>query len=106
MEKAPQMAYDFVVGKGQYDKMGDEVRKIIIYNYWGIKINENDIKKIIDKYNGDSSLSKSIYNIFSSQKGNGLVYAIIENIVANAVKRAGYDAIVGYSLKRWNTIFV
>jgi hypothetical protein len=41
------------------------------------------------------------YNIVSNSKtGNTLPYAIQENIVANSVRNAGHDAVLGYGKGR------
>jgi hypothetical protein len=97
--KAPESAYDSLMGKGSYQKMRSEV-----LNSYNFNTNEpqkiESIQAILEKYNGLDPLDAydMAYNIVkNSKKGNTLPYAVQENIVANAVRNAGYDAVLGYS---------
>ena len=61
------------------------------------------VQGLLEKYNGldpDSAYNMA-YNIVTNSKGgNTLPYAIQENIVANAVRNAGHDAVLGYGKGR------
>jgi hypothetical protein len=96
--KAPESAYDSLMGKGSYEQMRGEVLKSYAYN-----ANQSQkieaVQGLLEKYNGlDSDDAYNMaYNIVSNSKGgNTLPYAIQENIVANAVRNAGHDAVIGY----------
>ena len=100
--KAPEVAYDQLNGKGAYQAMRDDVLKSYGYNS-----NQNQkvdaVQAILEKYNGlDSEDAYNMaYNIVSNSKtGNTLPYAIQENIVANSVRNAGHDAVLGYGKGR------
>lgn len=102
--KAPEAAYDQLMGKGAYQNMRNEVLNSYGYNSnQGQKI--ESIQGLLEKYNGlDSDDAYNMaYNIVSNSKGgNTLPYAVQENIVANAVRNAGYDAVLGYGKGRGN----
>jgi hypothetical protein len=97
--KAPESAYDSLMGKGSYQKMRSEVLSSYNFNTREPQKIES-IQAILEKYNGlDSSDAYDMaYNIVKNSKtGNTLPYAVQENIVANAVRNAGHDAVLGYS---------
>lgn len=105
--KAPQMAYDSIMGKGAYERMRMYILNEIVFKHtFQQNIPVENIALILDSYGGDSSLAERIKRIFEHQKGNGLVYAISENIVANVVRKAGYDSIIGYSTRKDGTPFL
>jgi len=100
--KAPEAAYDQIIGKGSYQSMRDDVLKSYSYN-----ANQSQkieaVQGLLEKYNGlDSDDAYNMaYNIVSNSKGgNTLPYAVQENIVANAVRNAGHDAVLGYGKGR------
>ncbi len=100
--KAPEVAYDQLNGKGAYEAMRRDV-----LNSYGYNTNQSQkveaVQGILEKYNGlDSDDAYNMaYNIVSNSKtGNTLPYAIQENIVANAVRNAGHDAVLGYGKGR------
>jgi hypothetical protein len=100
--KAPEVAYDQLMGKGAYQNMRSEV-----LNSYGYNSNQSQkiesIQGLLEKYNGlDSDDAYNMaYNIVSNSKGgNTLPYAVQENIVANAVRNAGHDAVLGYGKGR------
>lgn len=97
--KAPEAAYDSLVGKGAYQAMRDDVLKSYGYNSNHSQKVEA-IQGILEKYNGldaDDAYNMA-YNIVSNSKtGNQLPYAVQENIVAHAVRNAGHDAVLGHS---------
>jgi len=97
--KAPESAYDSLMGKGSYQKMRSEVLNSYNFNTREPQKIES-IQAILEKYNGlDSSDAYDMaYNIVKNSKaGNTLPYAVQENIVAHAVRNAGHDAVLGYS---------
>lgn len=97
--KAPQMAYDSVMGKGAYDKMRDDVLKAQSTG-WNKNpgLQEEQITALLEKYGGNPDQA---YNIIQNSKaGNTLAYALQENIVAHAVRNAGHDAVLGFSVGR------
>ena len=100
--KAPEVAYDQLNGKGAYEAMRSDVLKSYGYNDNQSKKVES-VQAILEKYNGlDSEDAYNMaYNIVSNSKtGNTLPYAIQENIVANSVRNAGHDAVLGYGKGR------
>ena len=100
--KAPEVAYDQLNGKGAYEAMRSDVLKSYGYNDNQSKKIES-VQAILEKYNGlDSEDAYNMaYNIVSNSKtGNTLPYAIQENIVANSVRNAGHDAVLGYGKGR------
>jgi len=100
--KAPEAAYDFVKGKGAYDKMRSDVLSVVLK--YGKRASEEDVYNILEKYGADGNIAYEILS--NSQKGNTLAYAIQENIVAHSVRGAGHDAVVGYSKRRDGSYFI
>jgi hypothetical protein len=100
--KAPEVAYDQLNGKGAYEAMRSDVLKSYGYNANQSQKVES-VQGILQKYNGldaDDAYNMA-YNIVSNSKtGNTLPYAIQENIVANSVRNAGHDAVLGYGKGR------
>jgi hypothetical protein len=100
--KAPEVAYDQLNGKGSYEAMRSDVLKSYGYNANQSQKVES-VQGILQKYNGldaDDAYNMA-YNIVSNSKtGNTLPYAIQENIVANSVRNAGHDAVLGYGKGR------
>jgi hypothetical protein len=100
--KAPEVAYDQLNGKGAYEAMRSDVLKSYGYNANQSQKVES-VQGILEKYNGldpDDAYNMA-YNIVSNSKtGNTLPYAIQENIVANSVRNAGHDAVLGYGKGR------
>ena len=100
--KAPENAYDLLSGKGAYQSMRNDV-----LNSYGYNSNQSQkvesVQGLLEKYNGldpDDAYNMA-YNIVNNSKGgNTLPYAIQENIVANAVRNAGHDAVLGYGKGR------
>lgn len=73
---------------------------------WGLKeqAKVENIRALLDKYDAATVDAYEIYR--NSQQGNTLAYAIQENIVAHAVRKAGYDSVVGYSKKKDGGAFI
>jgi hypothetical protein len=102
--KAPQVAYDTLNGKKAYENMRTDVLSEV--TGWG-KTREqkiSGIKEVLSKYGADPQLAYEI--VANSTEGNTLAYAVQENIVAHAVRNAGYDAVVGYSKGKDGSHFI
>jgi hypothetical protein len=107
--KAPTMAYDLIKGKGSYQKMRDEVVRVAM-TLISHTHNANDswalIENLLIKFDGDVDLTGNIEDFQKTAKGNNFAYAMQENIVANVVRKAGYDGIIGWSKRRDGTTFI
>lgn len=102
--KAPEAAFNQIFGKKTYENMRSEVLSAI--SGWGLKeqAKVQNIRALLDKYDASTVDAYEIYR--NSQQGNTLAYAIQENIVAHAVRKAGYDSVVGYSKKKDGGAFI
>jgi hypothetical protein len=96
--KAPEVAYDAIKGKGAIKELDEDVSRILSLSF----IKRNDprtyfeaVEGFLSKYGGDPSTAENI--VQNSQKGNQLKYALRENAIANTVRNAGHDAVLGYS---------
>lgn len=98
--KAPESAYDQLLGKGSYESMRKEALDVAS----GYKTPDwqkvEKTRAFLEKYGGDPDLAD--YIVENSKYGNQLTYALQENAVANAVRNAGHDAVLGYSKGRGN----
>lgn len=97
--KAPEMAFDAVKGKGALKGLDDDVSRIVMGSSF-IKQKDPELYKemvaeFLQKYGSDPNTAGYIIN--NSQKGNQLKYALRENAIANTVRNAGYDSVLGYS---------
>jgi len=100
--KAPENAYDLLSGKGAYQAMRNDVLKSYGYNSNQSQKVEA-VQGLLQKYNGldsDDAYNMAYNIVINSKSGNTLPYAIQENIVANAVRNAGHDAVLGYGKGR------
>jgi hypothetical protein len=107
--KAPEAAYNQIMGKDAYKNMRQEVLDSFINSYKRPGQQTELIQELLEKYNKMDSADAydMAYNIVSNSKqGNTLPYAVQENIVANAVRNAGYDAVLGYSQKKSGDKFI
>jgi hypothetical protein len=96
--KAPEMAFDAVKGKGSIKELDNEVNRILSMDFIKRKDPElyyEEVGKFLSKYGSDPS--KARYIVENSQRGNQLRYALRENAIANTVRNAGYDSVLGYS---------
>jgi len=96
--KAPEMAFDAVKGKGAMKSLDEDVNRII--GSYFIKQKDPQlytemVGDFLSKYGSDPSTAN--YIMQNSQKGNQLKYALRENAIANTVRNAGYDSVLGYS---------
>ena len=106
--KAPEAAYDQIMGKDAYKNMRSAVLNSYQYN-----ANQSQkieaIQGILEKYNkidSDDAYNMAYNIVTNSKQGNTLPYAVQENIVANAVRNAGYDSVLGYSQKKSGDKFI
>jgi hypothetical protein len=96
--KAPESAYDQLLGKGSYQTMRNEALDVASgYRTTDFERVEK-ARAFLEKYGGDPDLAE--YIVQNSKYGNQLTYALQENAVANAVRNAGHDAVLGYSKGR------
>lgn len=94
--KAPEGAFDQLGGKGAYQAMRTEALKV----FGGYNSTPQQkaafADEFLDKYAPElSGMGAEI--VRNSSKGNQLPYALQEAAVASAVRRAGHDAVLGYS---------
>lgn len=94
--KAPEAAYDSLVGKGAYQKMRTDA---LHWSGGPKEIREEAVSKFLEKYAPEMA-DQSWYILENSKHGNQLAYALQEAAVASAVRKAGHDAVLGYSLGR------
>lgn len=91
--KAPESAYDSLLGKGAYQKMRSEALDV----NWGRRSGGGiDIEDFLSKYAPDMS-GMGQYILENSKNGNQLAYALQEAAVSSAVRKAGHDAVLGFS---------
>jgi hypothetical protein len=99
--RAPKSAYDELIGKGAYEAMRSDAINVHRYVPGGhgtsdVNATSMQVQKFLEKYAPEmSSLAEHI--VENSQKGNQLAYALQEAAVGSAVRRAGHDAVLGYS---------
>lgn len=90
--KAPEAAYDAIKGKGAYEAMRSAAMKVVMAQ----KNRQEEFGyNFLEEYGADGNI---IYDILpASTQGNTLAYALQENVVAHAVREAGYDAVIGHT---------
>ena len=102
--KAPEAAYDQLMGKGAYQKMRQEALQASgVMNLRGGGLTEADkaerIARTLQEFGIEEHIAPDMaWNMLQNSKsGNQLPYAIQEAIVGNAVRNAGHDVVLGYS---------
>ena len=94
--KAPQSAYDQLVGKGAYESMRTDALKTF-GGYGSTPKQRADLaEEFLAKYAPELSGMGS-YIVDNSKQGNQLAYALQEAAVGSAVRKAGHDSVLGYS---------
>lgn len=97
--KAPEAAYDTLIGKGAYEAM----RRDALNVNWGRNAPAGkggpSVDEFLDKYAPELSGYGS-YILENSKQGNQLAYALQEAAVGSAARKAGHDVILGYSKGR------
>ena len=94
--KAPEAAYDQLIGKGAYQLMRNDALKT--YGRFGGPDYQRVelVSEFLQKYAPE--LEDQAANIVANSKqGNQLAYALQEAAAGSAVRNAGHDAILGYS---------
>jgi hypothetical protein len=98
--KAPQNAYDQILGKGSYEAMRQDALKVRHPDLISDKrYNLSDAitpEQFLEKYAPDLK-GYGDYIFRNSRQGNQLAYALQEAAVAQKVRDAGYDAVIGHS---------
>jgi len=101
--KAPEAAYDQLMGKGAYEEMRKDALAVRHPDLISDKrYNLSDAitpEQFLEKYAPDLK-GMGDYIFYNSREGNQLAYALQEAAVAQKVRDAGYDAVLGYSKKR------
>ena len=94
--KAPEAAYDQLMGKGAYQEMRNDALRVRL----DPRIKDSIMPdEFLAKYAPDlEGYGDYIYN--NSREGNQLAYALQEAAVAQKARDAGYDAVIGYSKKK------
>ena len=98
--KAPENAYDQLLGKGAYEAMRKDALRVrhpdLIsdkrYNLSDAITAEQFLEKYVPDLKGMGE-----YIFYNSRQGNQLPYALQEAAVAQKVRDAGYDAVIGHS---------
>ncbi len=97
--KVPERAYDAINGKDAYDEMRQDVLDATVHGFgYGAKdpkVLTQRVADVLEKHGGNPELAADI--VRTSKEGNQLAYAVQEHIVAASVRKAGHDAIIGYS---------
>jgi hypothetical protein len=92
--KAPEEAYKQLVGKTQFNNMQSDLMKTIMARDKGY-----EAYMFLEKHAPE--IADNAWNIVeNSKQGNQLRYALQEAVIANEARKAGYDAILGYSKGR------
>lgn len=97
--KAPEAAFDQLLGKGSYQSMRTEALRST-----GVAGLPRDIRnELVEEFLTKFAPELSGYGghiLENSRKGNQLAYALQEAAVASAARKAGHDGVVGYSTSR------
>jgi hypothetical protein len=94
--KAPEAAFDMLMGKGATKKLADDIMKVVVVSNKGMQ--EEAVANLLDQYGMDPDDAWHI--VSNSSQGNQLRYALQERIIGHHARKAGHDAILGYSKGR------
>lgn len=101
--KAPETAYDEIVGKGAYQEMRKDALRVRHPELISDKrYNLSDAitpEEFLEKYAPDLK-GYGDYIFSNSRQGNQLPYALQEAAVAQKVRDAGFDSVIGHSKKK------
>ena len=94
--KAPESAYDSLLGKGSYKNMRTDALKA--FGPYGTRPENREeyVYSFLEKYAPELA-NEAYYIAKNSNQGNQLAYALQEAAVGSAVRNAGHDAVLGYS---------
>lgn len=93
----PERAYDQLKGKGAYERVRKEISEALPYTgkVWTMTDKIKAVQSVLMRNGAEPNMAADILRF--SEAGNRLYYAITENIVAHAVRAAGYDSVVSIS---------
>lgn len=94
--KAPEAAYDLLLGKGSYQSMREDAVKAFGRHNAPPSQRAVIVDEFLDKYAPEMS-GMGRYIVDNSKQGNQLPYALQEAAVSSAVRSRGHDAVLGYS---------
>jgi len=98
--KAPENAYLQLTDPNELRKMQTDAQKVGSYLYTGRPGQEAnkaiEVQSFLEKYAPDL-VDYADYIVSNSSRGNQLKYALQEAAVAQKVRDAGYDAVIGHS---------
>jgi hypothetical protein len=97
--KAPEAAFDSIKGKGAYQAMRSHA--IGAYGPYGAShaVKVESAERFLREYAPElAGYADDI--VRNSREGNQLAYALQEAAVGSAVRNAGHDAVLGYSIAR------
>lgn len=94
--KAPEAAYDMLMGKGASKQLANDIMKVISERNKGLQ--EEKIARLLEQHGMDADEAWHILQ--NSSQGNQLRYALQERIIGHHARKAGHDAILGYSKGR------
>ena len=101
----PLKAYEALFGKEAAKKLEEDCESIMKPYQRSAKVNRAmDVYYEYLPYADDDYMDFSTLEI-NSREGNQLRYAVQENIIAHAVREAGYDSVVGYNRGNLTEIF-
>jgi hypothetical protein len=103
--KAPEQAYVNLMGKDAYLALQDDLMGAIGGYQVGRADRARRVQDFLSKYAPELS-DYADYIVDSSKEGNQLRYALQEAAIGSAARRAGHDAIVGYSKKKTGEPFI
>jgi hypothetical protein len=92
--KAPESAYAQLTSKADLKILQDDVFKAI--NSGSTNMRNDLVQQFLEKHAPDL-MDYTSYIVDNSRKGNQLRYALQEAAVAQKVRDAGYDAVIGHS---------
>ncbi|WP_045834464.1 LPD23 domain-containing protein [Hyphomicrobium sp. 99] len=95
--KAPEAAWNALKGKGAMKELDRAVMAVVTSKHMLREpgLFEENVSNFLEEHGADPTLAYEI--IANSKQGNQLRYALQENVIAHAVREAGYDSVVGYS---------
>lgn len=100
--KAPEAAYDLLKGKDAYSRLRVDAAMVVGAKPWDKKgfdyAQVEKAREFLTKHGGDPDLADEL--VYHSQKGNTLMYALLEHVVAHEVRAAGYDSVLGLSRRK------
>jgi hypothetical protein len=100
--KAPEAAYTQLLGKDAFKQLEKDIHEVItadIYKKQAPWMKQELTQKFLEKH-APELVNHADYILENSAKGNQLRYALQEAAVASAVRSAGHDGVVGYSVGR------